>query len=375
MEHIVKGKSLKDIARESGFPYDDVYQAMLSCDLRNLAAEDLRGTKSPLGERMKKANVLLTRGYIMEEYYRNGRSLAEIAKNCGCSRQYVYKRAIDYAIPLRGKRYARSLAYERGKIAFERTDEEGNRQTVTLQKNTYNETFFSSWSAKMAYVLGVIYTDGNLSPQSSTCSIGRLTLAQKEPELLEKVLALMGCNARLLYRKEIRLEKTTAGAVHYFHITNDKIYTDLIELGLMPNKSRSIKFPQIPPEYVRHFIRGCWDGDGSFYYEKPRGGLKGSFVSGSLEFIKGIVNELERAGLSRRTIHATKGKSPSYYLKLNRPDCVKLYHYLYDHVPESQYLRRKYDINSSAVKAYEVREKFRQALKVYLSGPKCEAKI
>jgi len=33
-------------------------------------------------------------------------------------------------------------------------------------------------------------------------------------------------------------------------------------------------FPKIPDEYIRHFVRGCWDGDGTVYIEKRNGNLK-----------------------------------------------------------------------------------------------------
>jgi hypothetical protein len=150
----------------------------------------------------------------------------------------------------------------------------------------------------MAYVLGVIYTDGNLRPGilrdptcSDTLSVGRLTVSQKEPELLEKILQLMTCNARLLTRKRQVFENTVAGQIYYFHINNDAIYDDLIRCGLFPNKSLIINFPECPGPFLRHFIRGCWDGDGSVYVDKKSGQLRASFVSGSYNFITGIQQE------------------------------------------------------------------------------------
>jgi hypothetical protein len=65
----------------------------------------------------------------------------------------------------------------------------------------------SPWSSEMAYVLGVIYTDGNLFIASQndiryrkTYAVKRLSISQKEPELLEKVLKLMKCNSKLILR-------------------------------------------------------------------------------------------------------------------------------------------------------------------------------
>jgi len=59
----------------------------------------------------------------------------------------------SYGIPSRDQTTARILALTKGKVKFEHTDEDGQSRLVTLQKNIYNEGFFSGWSDKMAYVL------------------------------------------------------------------------------------------------------------------------------------------------------------------------------------------------------------------------------
>ena len=52
-----------------------------------------------------------------------------------------------------------------------------------------DEDFFKQWTPKMAWVLGLIYTDGCLvEPHGSVKGRACTLLAQKEPELIEKVL-------------------------------------------------------------------------------------------------------------------------------------------------------------------------------------------
>jgi len=236
----------------------------------------------------------LTKKYLIEHYCKQNKSLSDIAIECSCSRQYVYKKMLEYNIPLRSKRSARRMALKQKKIIVGRTDDAGQSHSVIYQKINYNEKFFTFWSPEMAYVLGVIYTDGCLNLRKNTWKstirrVPHLSIAQKEPELLRKMLALMNCNAKL------------------------------------------------------HFIRGCWDGDGSVYSEKRRKGyLIASYYSGSLKFIEGLLDEFERVGLSKRKIYEKKGKSSSYYFKYTGSNCIKLYHYLYDGVPPNQYLERKH---------------------------------
>ena len=334
-------------------------------------------------QRLKRGLALykLNYEYLFEEYGNKKRSLGDIAKDCNCSRQYVYKKIIELSIPLRTKKEARELACDRNKIVFKRIDESGNERLVILDKIRVNDSFFSFWSKEMTYVLGVVYTDGNIDPgnildpsRKTTSRTPRLTIGQKEPELLNKVLELMDCNAKLYHRGKHKYETGVAGDLYWFHINNEKIYSDLINLGLSPQKSKTIEFPNIPQEFVRHFIRGCWDGDGSIFFQQNK--LEASYISGSKKLIEGLVRELNRIGIFRRNlsyrieksgrrvrlpitevmrsdypngkfplvIHEDK-RSNAYYIKIRTRERIeKLFHYFYDGVDESMYLSRKYEI-------------------------------
>ena len=236
------------------------------------------------------------------------------------------------------------------KLKFERITEDGARSFVLLRKVSVNEDFFSSWSSSMAYVLGVICTDGNLNPgrirepwrSRSTSTIPTITVAQKEPELLEKILHLMNCDAKLIFHKERVYGSVKAGALYQFQIPNERMYDDIANLGLTPRKSLTLQFPNVPSECVRHFIRGCWDGDGSVYINKQTNDVSASFVSGSLQFVEAIIRNLVTAGLPERKIKRNNRITPSYYFRYTGSQVPMLYHYLYDNVPDTEYLERKF---------------------------------
>ena len=285
----------------------------------------------------------------MDQYVNKKRSLSEIAEDCACSRQYVRKRMGQLGIPRRSLRSARDLALRQNKIKVERIDNAGGQTTVVYHRITFNRKFFSRWSSTMAYVLGVVFTDGCLdvrkqSRKNLVRRVPHLSMAQKDSELLLKVLAVMECNANLHYRPRKKYGDKVSGAVYYFDFACTPIYPDLLRLGLSSKKSLDIEFPDIPEEYVRHFIRGCWDGDGSVYIEKHTGKICASFVSGSEKFIEGILKALEKAGLPKRTIYVRKGKIPSYYFRFCGKQCLDLCHFLYDDVPSTQYLARKHAV-------------------------------
>ncbi|MFH1673727.1 MAG: LAGLIDADG family homing endonuclease [Pseudomonadota bacterium] len=150
-------------------------------------------------------------------------------------------------------------------------------------------------------------------------------MAQKERELLDKVLFLMDSDANLVFSKERKYGDIVAGAVYHFKITSERIYNDLVNLGLTPDKSLSVNFPNVPKGYIRHFIRGCWDGDGSVYILKENQSIGASFVSGSRSFIEGMVVALKDAGLPERKISVRKGKNPSYSIRFSGTQIPKLY--------------------------------------------------
>lgn len=298
--------------------------------------------------------------YLYEEYVNKKRSTIDIAKDCDCGRQYVYLKMKKFNIPLRTLKEARELAYDRHKISYTIMDENGKEKLITQGSIKINENFFSIWSKEMAYVLGVLYTDGNLYHDSKR-RLYRIILAQKQPELLNKVLKLMDCDARLRHRKK----RGISGDIHFFDIQQKKIYYDLINFGLSPKKSKTIEFPNIPLEFTRHFVRGCWDGDGSIHIDGSK--INAKYYCGSLNFIERLVQELYRIGIYKRKpplnktdaekmwinypdgkfplkIHQEK-RSKSYYIKLDSIENLgRLFHYLYDRVDPEQYLSRKYKI-------------------------------
>ena len=294
------------------------------------------------------SSSILTRDYLIDNYVTKQNSLADIAKSSNCSRQYVHKKIVSFGIPLRDKSTSRIIAQERGKVVRENVSYPGTGTYVTLRNVEVNEEFFKTWNPEMAYVLGIIYTDGNLfiRNQGPSSKVYLLSIAQKETELLEKVLSLMQCNAKLMYSKRRVYKDTVAGELYKMTISNKKIYHDLEKIGLTPDKSNSIDFPVIPEEHVRHFMRGCWDGDGSVYIEKRNNTIKASFTSGSLKFIEGMVAKLEKAGFLRVKIYSIKRKNISYYFRITGQQVKYLYHYLYNDVPETQYLKRKYNLFS-----------------------------
>ncbi|MDF1536216.1 MAG: hypothetical protein P1S46_06910 [bacterium] len=297
---------------------------------------------------------------LFELYWDQSKSLSDIARTFGITRQAVSQKMNKWEIPIRSLGDARTMALEKGKISFDRVDESGEKTTVQLEKRYVNENFFDEWSAEMAYVLGALATDGNISKvptRGANAKIRRrkiLSFAQKEPELLGKILDLMCSNAKIIFQKERKYEHTTAGAIYSFTIYNDTIFDRLVELGISERKSLNIKFPNVPEPYVRHFIRGCWDGDGSIG-KHGANSCHARFFSGSKVLIEGMLAELEKAGFPPRRIYS-RNDGRFFWFSYVGKIVGKLYSYLYEDVPSSMRYERKYLIFRKVFEKHNVEQ-------------------
>ena len=126
------------------------------------------------------------------------------------------------------------------------------------------------WTPQLAYAIGLITTDGCLSNDGR-----HLTLVSADIEQIENIRKCLGLKANVgVHLSGKRFNDAKAHRVQWGDV---QLYTFLLSIGLTPKKSLILKELRIPDEYFFHFLRGCFDGDGSFYsYFDPR--WKSSFM-------------------------------------------------------------------------------------------------
>ena len=123
-----------------------------------------------------------------------------------------------------------------------------------IRKYNVNESFFTEWSNDMAYVTGFIAADGCIldNSRSGNPSVIEIGLSVKDLDHLEDIRDAICKDLVIKRRKEsVRL-----------CICSKKMAIDLIKMGITQRKSTTLIFPKIPEQYIRHFIRGYFDGDG-----------------------------------------------------------------------------------------------------------------
>lgn len=267
----------------------------------------------------------LNRDLLVELYHTQKKSLQDIANMFGCSRVYIFNLCKKYSIEIKTKSSARSDASFKGK---------------KVRYHFVNKDFFKTWSNDMAYILGFIYADGCVNHRLDYFSI-----AQKEREVLDKI--------KKIIQAEQNITHYSHQDIYFLSIGNKEMVQDLLKLGVVPGKSLVVKFPIMPLEYVSHFIRGYFDGDGTICRQSA--GWKVSIVSGSKDFIESVKEKFEQfSGVNGQKIYKHNDANAYMLGYYSRDNITKIYNFFYDGytLKNELYLTRKYNLFQEAVNGF-----------------------
>ena len=168
----------------------------------------------------------------------------------------------------------------------------------TLNKIDFNESFFETIdSEEKAYWLGFIAADGCLS-----LKIYKMTLSQAEKDLNHLIKFQKSIDSNHKLCKRINKKQNTISYNLLLH--SKKMYNDLVDKGITPRKSLTLKPPlNVPENLIQHWIRGYFDGDGSVHIRKSKNTLRFSITGTKevLEFINLQNNSFLRVHDSKRS--------------------------------------------------------------------------
>lgn len=212
-----------------------------------------------------------------------------------------------------------------------------------LLKNI-NQDFFKTWTSEMGYVLGYVAADGCI-----TVSKDR----KKNPFTFN----ITSAEKRHLYRirkvlnSEHKISKKSGGnsdsIAFQLQIRNLTIAKDLMNLGILPQKTYRLGPIKVLEKYFPDFVRGFFDGDGTVYIYRVNGTpqIKAGFVSSSHSFIREFNQQLcKKLNIPAKSIHRKVDKKAKrmiqYDICFYINDCDKLAEFLYGNNP-ILYLPRK----------------------------------
>lgn len=222
----------------------------------------------------------------------------------------------------------------------------------TFRKNGYktrsgyyvvNEHFFKAiQTEEQAYVLGLLFADGYISKSG-------ITFTSKDIDLLEAIKRVMH-SEHPIYMKTNRL-----GSWGVLFIGRRRMADDLLNLLRISGgrKADRLKYPQIPPELDRHFIRGFLDGDGSV--SSCSGNSRILFFSASHDFLRELDDKIRfHLGLLRPH-KISKTRSNCYRLVYQKGRAIAFGAWLYKDA--KIYLKRKADKWETMLSCYHTNRK------------------
>ncbi len=146
----------------------------------------------------------------------------------------------------------------------------------------------------MAYVIGLLATDGNLSIDGR-----HINFTSKDYELAVLFRTYLGLTVTIGKKS-----RGGGGEKKYFVVQCGDVifYRFLLSIGLTPRKSKTISALKVPHNYFFDFLRGCIDGDGSIgvftHPESKHPQLRVRLVSASKPFLEWIKSVTSSYGIN-----------------------------------------------------------------------------
>jgi len=260
-------------------------------------------------ERCLKAHnkIELPRDEIERLYLEENLSSNEIARRFGCDGLTVRARMREYGIRLKPRGWQKLVRH-------------------------VPDAVLDSWpSPELAYVVGLIASDGNLQKQNNC-----MQLVSTEREIVDNCAALLGLDHPHINVSNQGFPRKTALMLQ---VCDYKFREFLEERGLTPNKTKTIGVLDVPDSVFAGFLRGELDGDGGWYISKGWRGfpyLVGKFTSSSQRYLEWLHETVARLS----GIDGCLQKSRLYY---NGEKAEKLGEWIY-YAPDLLCLQRKRNI-------------------------------
>lgn len=198
---------------------------------------------------------------LLNEYQNSEITGVQLAKKYGITNEAVYGHLNRAGIKNRNKeKYSKRFSLDEN--FFERVDTE-----------------------EKAYFLGFLYADGCNKEYANCVS---LELQFRDSYIIDVFNKAINSDRKPYFKK--RKKENHSDSV-CLSIINKKFSLDLVELGCVRAKSLILKFPteeQVPKHLQRHFIRGCFDGDGGIDFKNkacPQAMIR---IASTNDFCQGI---------------------------------------------------------------------------------------
>jgi hypothetical protein len=256
--------------------------------------------------------------------YKNGKSMRQIEKDYGVTRQSVAKYLTDQGIKTTtGNHY---------------------------RKYYHNFDFFENIDTEeKAYWLGFMFADGYICDYTNRYGEDKFGITLH----VDDIQTLEAFKHSIKATNPITDVSSNGRKLRRILMSSQKTVDDLISHGCTKQKSLTLKPPiNIPNNLINHFIRGFFDGDGSIFYnksefEKHEAWLTPSFsicITSTKEIIEWIIDVVGFGHIAKEP-----RREKTWYYRQNGNNKVKQFcDYIYKDA--TIYMERKYNLYKELLK-------------------------
>lgn len=248
------------------------------------------------------------------EYYKSGLPLLKASTKAGVSYEYL-RRKLKAAGLIRSNK-------------------------INSRKYSVDDQYFQSINTeRKAYWLGFIYADGYITKCRNQKLVG---ISLKSSDKLQ--LEALRNDLQATYPIKEYTTESFGVEVQYVRLlmTSEQMYDSLLKKGVLERKSLILQFPlDLPCELVHHFIRGYFDGDGSFARRKENKDDYAFKVLGTQEFLQELSTKVgfPNRTLRKRWKHSDKN---NWVLEIDgKRQVLTIGDYMYQGA--TMFMSRKYD--------------------------------
>ena len=213
------------------------------------------------------------------------------------------------------------------------------------------------WTPQLAYVVGLLATDGNLSKDGR-----HITMRSKDIDLMEMFLSCLGLRNKIGTTIIAPRDGHKGGQYYRVQFGSVQFYNWLVSIGITPAKSRTIGPVRIPNRYFRDFLRGHLDGDGTILlYQDTSNQYRGRtytnlriylrFISASYEHIAWLRKTITNLTCAHGALLHHQPRTPHYatmwHLQFSKKEAKQLLNWIY-YQPNLPCLKRKWMIAQEA---------------------------
>lgn len=213
---------------------------------------------------------------------------------------------------------------------------------------SFDFNFFSKKNNTFFYFLGLMASDGNITPNNKRFSLGQS--GEHGKDLITFLLNKMGSNHKIYNRKN-----------HFsFSISNEKVVKILSKYNIKPKKTLTYEIPDFNVKELKLFLQGYLDGDGCVGIYDNGLGVKYLSISmvGTERFVKKLNNILSIKGNIRKI-----GRCKNLFdIRFNGKNAVDLGHFIYDDICYNSYKYNKFksfindgDMGNKYMKYYNIK--------------------